>query len=363
MVKINDITSLENWNLGISNKKPLVIAGPCSAESEDQVLNTAIELQKGGIEIFRAGIWKPRTRPNCFEGVGAIGLPWLDTVKKETGLLVSTEVANVKHLEEVLKHNIDLIWIGARTTANPFAIQEIADALKGCDIPVFVKNPVNPDIELWIGAIERLCQAGIKRIGAIHRGFSSYGNSKFRNIPQWQIPIELRQRIKELPLLCDPSHITGNKELIHEVSQAAMDLNFNGLIIESHINPQKALSDAQQQLTPKELVNLIDSLVLRDTKSSDTEFKTVLNELRQQIDVLDDKLFDLLEDRIKIAEQIGLYKKENNITILQSDRWKSILENAMIKAKSKNLSEDFISKVFKAIHQESINKQTNIMNK
>lgn len=356
------IYPLKDWNLDIPSDKPLVIAGPCSAESEEQTLNTAKALKEEGINIFRAGIWKPRTRPNCFEGVGNIGLPWLETVKKETGMLVSTEVASVKHLEQALKHNVDIIWIGARTTANPFAIQDIADALVGIDIPVFVKNPVNPDLELWIGAIERIAGAGLHKIGAIHRGFSAYENSKYRNIPQWQIPIELRQRIKDLSIICDPSHITGDSTLIKEVSQEALDLNYDGLIIESHITPNKALSDSKQQITPKQLSKLLDELIIRDIKTADAEIGTILNELRYQIDSMDKDLIDILGNRIQITEKIGQYKKENNITILQEDRWKHILDNAISSGKAKNLSEDFISKIFKAIHQESINKQTRIMN-
>lgn len=363
MVKINEITPLDKWNIGVKNNNPFIIAGPCSAETEEQTIATAKQLKKGGVNIFRAGIWKPRTRPNCFEGVGSKGLAWLERVKEETGMLVSTEVASVSHLEEALKHNIDIIWIGARTTANPFAIQEIADALRGNDIPVFVKNPVNPDLELWIGAIERITQAGITRIGAIHRGFSSYANTKYRNIPQWQIPIELKQSIKNLPILCDPSHITGDRDLIKEVSQEALDLNYDGLIIESHINPNKALSDAKQQITPTELFNILEELVIRDIKSSDSNINTVLSELRLQIDSLDKNLLEILEQRIKITEDIGQYKKDNNITILQQDRWSNILEKAIKSGLSMNLSEDFVTKIFKAIHQESINKQTRIMNK
>lgn len=363
MSELNNLLQIEKWNLGISTSKPLLIAGPCSAESEYQLLSTAKELKHGGIEMFRAGIWKPRTRPNCFEGVGEIGLSWLENVRKETGMLVATEIANLSHLKLALKYNIDAIWIGARTTANPFAMQDIADALVGCDIPVFVKNPVNPDLELWIGAIERLALAGINRIGAIHRGFSSYGNNKYRNIPQWQIPIELRQRIRNIPIICDPSHITGNRDLLLEVSQEAMDLNYDGLIIESHIDPKTALSDANQQVTPSELFELVGKLVLRDVNTQNCDFKSVLNDLRNRIDYLDSTLIDILENRIKLSEEIGQFKKKNNITILQADRWASILENAIAKGVSKNLSEDFISKIFKAIHQESINKQTNVMNK
>ncbi len=363
MVKIPELKSLKDWGLGISEKRPLLIAGPCSAETEEQVLSTARELKNQGISIFRAGIWKPRTRPNSFEGVGIKGLPWLKKVKEETGMLVATEVANVKHVLEAIKYGVDIIWIGARTTANPFAVQEIADALEGCDIPVFIKNPVNPDVELWIGAIERIAQAGIKRIGAIHRGFSAYENTKYRNIPQWQIPIELRQRIKDIPIICDPSHISGKKNLIFDVAQKALDLNYDGLIIESHINPEEAWSDASQQLTPTELKDLTDKLVLREVNTSNIEDKIILEELRKQIDKLDNKLFDILEQRMEIAEQIGQYKKDHNITILQPGRWNEILEKAIHKGSSKNLSHEFITKIFKAIHQESINKQTEIMNK
>lgn len=363
MVKIPEIKELKDWGLGISDERPLVISGPCSAETEEQVLATAKELKSQGVNIFRAGIWKPRTRPNSFEGVGIKGLPWLKKVKEETGMLISTEVANVKHVLEAIKFGVDIIWIGARTTANPFAVQEIADALEGCDIPVFIKNPVNPDIELWIGAIERIAQAGISRIGAIHRGFSAYENTMYRNTPQWQIPIELRQRIKNLPILCDPSHISGRKDLIHDISQKAMDLNYDGLIIESHINPSEAWSDANQQLTPIELKSMLEKLVLRNVSEENFEDKIILDELRQGIDHLDNKLFEILEQRMDKAEKIGQYKKDHNLTILQPGRWNEVLEKAIEKGIDKNLSQEFITKIFKAIHQESINKQTAIMNK
>lgn len=363
MGMISNLKNIKEWGLGVNADSPLIISGPCSAETEEQVVQTALELKDAGVKIFRAGIWKPRTRPNCFEGVGKKGLPWLERVKKETGMLIATEVANVKHLDEALKHNIDIIWIGARTTANPFAVQEIADRLKGKDIPVFIKNPINPDIELWIGAIERIAQAGIERIGAIHRGFSSYNSIKFRNNPQWQIPIELRQRINNIPLLCDPSHISGNKNLIQEVSQKALDLDYDGLIIESHICPKNAWSDAKQQITPKELSILTNSLIIRDLSLKDIEDKFILDELRQEIDKLDESLFELLEQRMSISEKIGKYKKEKNIKILQPERWKEILDKAISKGMSHKLSEEFTYRLFKAIHQESINKQTDIMNK
>lgn len=346
---------------GIDNKRPMIIAGPCSAESEEQVLNTAQEIAALGVKIFRAGIWKPRTRPNAFEGVGSLGLPWLQRVKEETGMLVSTEVANVKHVTEALKYGVDLIWIGARTSANPFAVQEIADSLKGVKIPVFVKNPVNPDVDLWIGAIERINQAGIEQIAAIHRGFSSYEKSIYRNAPHWQVPIELRRRIPDMPIITDPSHICGSRDLIYDISQKAMDLNFDGLIIETHINPDKAWSDAKQQLTPAALKAVLNRLILRDPDVNE-ELMLTLAELRDNIDKMDDKLINLIEDRMKIVDRIGRYKKENNITILQNKRWDDMLKSRLVLGERKGLSNDFINKIFRAIHQESINKQTSIMN-
>jgi chorismate mutase len=346
---------------GLDKKRPLIMAGPCSAESEEQVLNTARMIAALGVPVFRAGIWKPRTRPNAFEGVGSVGLPWLQTVKQETGMLVSTEVANVKHVYEALKYGIDIIWIGARTSANPFAVQEIADSLKGVKMPVFVKNPVNPDVDLWIGAIERINQAGIEQIAAIHRGFSSYEKSIYRNAPHWQVPIELRRRIPDLPIITDPSHICGSRDLIYDISQKAMDLNFDGLIIETHEHPDKAWSDANQQVTPEGLKNVLDRLILRKP-DLDENMMLTLAVLRDQIDKLDDKLINLIEERMKVVESIGNYKKENNITILQNKRWDDMLKSRLILGERKGLSEDFISKLFRAIHQESINKQTRIMN-
>ncbi len=346
---------------GIENKRPLIMAGPCSAESEEQVLNTAKEIAALGVRIYRAGIWKPRTRPNAFEGIGSVGLPWLQTVQKETGMLVATEVATKEHVEEALKYGVDILWIGARTTANPFAVQDIADSLKGITIPVFVKNPVNPDVDLWIGAIERVNQAGITQIAAIHRGFSTYENTIYRNAPHWQVPIELRRRIPELPIITDPSHICGNRELLYDISQKAMDLNFDGLIIETHINPDKAWSDAKQQVTPAALKGILDRLILRDP-DVDEELMLTLAELRDKIDKLDDRLINLLDERMKVVEQIGNYKKINNITILQNKRWDDMLRSRLILGERKGLSEDIINKIFRAIHQESINKQTRIMN-
>ncbi len=341
--------------------KPIMMAGPCSAESEEQVMSTAIPLAEMGIKIFRAGIWKPRTRPNAFEGVGSEGLKWLQLVKKETGMLISTEVANVKHVYEALKYGIDIIWIGARTSANPFAVQDIADSLRGVNIPVMIKNPVNPDVDLWIGAIERINNAGIKRMAAIHRGFSSYDKTLYRNVPQWQVPIELRRRIPEIPIVTDPSHICGNREFLYDISQKAMDLNFDGLIIETHCNPDKALSDANQQVTPDGLQDIIERLILRDPEVSE-ELMLTLAELRDQIDKLDDKVINLLKERMLVSEQIGDYKKENNITILQTKRWDDMLKNRLALGSRKGLSEEFIIKLFRSIHQESINHQTNVMN-
>ncbi|MCK9205876.1 MAG: bifunctional 3-deoxy-7-phosphoheptulonate synthase/chorismate mutase type II [Salinivirgaceae bacterium] len=351
----------KNWGLQ-NTARPLIIAGPCSAESEEQVMDTARQLKAMNIEVYRAGIWKPRTRPNSFEGVGSIGLEWLKLVQKEVGMKVSTEVANVKHVYEALRFGVDIIWIGARTSANPFAMQEIADALKGVDIPVFIKNPVNPDVELWMGAIERIQGAGITRVGAIHRGFSTFDKTRYRNAPQWQLPIELRQKMPNIPMICDPSHIGGRRDILQEISQKAMDLNYDGLIIETHCNPDKAWSDAKQQITPTELGKLIGKLVLRSVNSDNVDFIHNLEDLRHQIDKYDDELLNILEERMKVAEKIGEYKKKNNITILQPDRWHEILDKVLEKGKNRDLSDEFLANIFKAIHQESINKQTRIMN-
>ena len=341
--------------------KPVIVAGPCSAESEEQMLNTAIPLAEMGIKIFRAGIWKPRTRPNAFEGVGAEGLKWMQTVKRETGMMVTTEVANVKHLYEALKFGVDIIWIGARTSANPFAVQDIADSLRGVNIPVMIKNPVNPDVDLWIGAIERINNAGIKQMAAIHRGFSSYDKTLYRNVPQWQIPIELRRRIPEMPIITDPSHICGNREFLYDISQKAMDLNFDGLIIETHCNPDKALSDAKQQVTPDGLKKIIDRLVFRDPDVKE-ELMLTIAELRDQIDKLDDRIINILEERMAVSEKIGSHEKVNNITILQTKRWDDMLKTRLNLGNRKGLSEEFIIKLFRSIHQESINHQTSVMN-
>ncbi len=314
------------------------------------------------MEVLRAGIWKPRTRPNCFEGVGSEGLSWMQRVQRELGMKISTEVANVKHVYEALKAGMDMLWIGARTTANPFAMQEIADALKGTDIPVLVKNPVNPDVELWIGALERLNMAGLKKMGVIHRGFSTYGKTKYRNVPQWQLPIEIKRRFPEMLMICDPSHISGKREYIQEISQQAMDLGFDGLIVESHICPEIALSDAAQQVTPMALSEILDKLVIRDIDSENVEYKENIDELRARIDVLDNDLLELLASRMRVSDEIGKYKKQNNITILQPGRWDTILGKVFEKGNQKGLDNEFLEKIFKAIHQASIDRQTKIMN-
>ncbi len=361
MISNYPIIPITEW--GEYKTHPLNIAGPCSAESELQIMTTAKELSETKIiDIFRAGTWKPRTRPGSFEGVGEKGLRWLQNVQKDFGLKVTTEVANAKHVELALKHQIDFLWIGARTTANPFAVQEIADALKGCEQGVLIKNPVNSDIELWIGAIERIAEAGITKIAAVHRGFYYYEKSKYRNMPQWQIPIELKRRFSGLPIICDPSHITGNTHLIQEVSQQALDLNFDGLMIEVHCNPNKALSDSQQQLTPQEYSQIINNLIVRLPESQNRQFIDVLNELRSQIDVMDDQLLEILAQRMNIVRTIGKYKKENKITAVQISRWDEIVQQSIEKGMCKGLSEEFIIQLFKSIHQESINTQTQVMN-
>jgi len=347
---------------GIEFKRPFIVSGPCSAETETQVLETARRLVKHNVSVFRAGIWKPRTRPDSFEGLGSVALPWLKKVREETGLYTITEVANALHVKEAIDNGIDMLWIGARTTANPFAVQELANAIKGLDIPVFIKNPINPDIELWIGAIERFNKAGIKQIVAVHRGFSSYGVSLFRNIPQWEIPIELKRSIPDIPLLTDPSHICGSRELLYGVSQKAMDLNFDGLFIESHIDPENALSDKDQQITPEELGELLNSLVLRETRITNHRLIDTLTELRKQIDYFDDEMMKIFEKRMKISEIIGENKKKSNITILQPQRWNEILEKRIKMGTRMGLSQEFVAKIFRAIHQESINRQNKVMN-
>ena len=344
-------------------KRPYIISGPCSAETEKQLLKTAKQLVKyNSIDCLRAGIWKPRTRPNSFEGVGEIGLQWLKTAGQETSLTVATEVANTKHVELVLKNGIDILWIGARTVANPFSVQEIASALKGVDIPVMIKNPVNPDLQLWVGAIERISQAGINDIKVIHRGFSSFEKSTYRNTPKWEIPIELMRIFPEIPIICDPSHIGGNKNMIKAISQKALDLEMDGLMIESHVNPDDAWSDAEQQITPKKLQQILSSLVVRQPEVNNTELKNKLTILRKKIDGLDEEIINLLSTRMNIVEEIGNHKKENDITILQAERWKKIINNRKKIAKSVGVSEGLVQRILKIIHEESINIQTNILN-
>lgn len=344
---------------GVEAKRPIVIAGPCSAETEEQVMSTAKQLSERGIKIFRAGIWKPRTKPGGFEGVGVEGLSWLKEVKKETGMYVSTEVATAKHVYESLKAGIDMLWVGARTTANPFAVQEIADALKGVDIPVLVKNPVNPDLDLWIGALERISNSGLKRLGVIHRGFSSYDKKIYRNLPQWHIPIELHRRIPNLPIFCDPSHIGGKRELIAPLCQQAMDLNFDGLIVESHCNPDCAWSDASQQVTPDVLDYILNLLVIR----KETQTTENLAALRRQIDECDNSLMEELSKRMRIAREIGTYKKEHDMPILQTSRYSEILEKRGSQGALCGLDAEFVMKIFEAIHEESVRQQMEIINK
>ena len=351
-------TWLDDFNLN----HPLVIAGPCSAETEDQVLKIAHDLKDTDVSIYRAGIWKPRTRPGMFEGVGAIGLKWLDKVKKETGLLTATEVANSSHVKLALEYDIDILWIGARSTVSPFIVQEIADALKGTDKIVLVKNPVNPDLALWLGGIERLYSANIKKLGVIHRGFSTYEKSKYRNNPEWQLPIELQNRFPDIPLICDPSHIAGRRDILQDISQTALDLNFDGLMIETHIDPDNAWSDAAQQITPSVLVKMMNDLKIRTLTSEEADYKNQLNTLRTQIDVIDHGLLETLGKRMKVAVSIGKLKKKKNVAVLQTKRWNEILGNMILEGEKKGLSEEFVLRMFKAIHQESINNQEKVIN-
>ncbi|HRP30968.1 MAG TPA: chorismate mutase [Agriterribacter sp.] len=345
------------------NKKPLIISGPCSAETEAQVLDTAQRLANTGkVDMLRAGIWKPRTRPGSFEGIGTKGLPWLQQAKKITGLPTTVEVATGKQAEDALHFEVDMLWIGARTTVNPFSVQEVADALRGADVPVFIKNPINPDLELWTGAVERIAKAGIKTIGLIHRGFSSYGNTEYRNAPMWHLAIEMKRRNPELKIINDPSHICGRRDILLEVAQKAIDLDFDGLMIESHVDPDNAWSDAKQQVTPEKLAEMLNSIAWRNEDADSKEFHAALEKLRQQINHLDDELMQILSQRMNLAEKIGQYKKDNNITILQTSRWNEILERAMRKGEKIGLSSEFITKYFDAVHMESINHQNKIMN-
>jgi len=353
---------LRTWLDDLKLSHPLVIAGPCSAETEDQVLKIANELKDTDVSYFRAGIWKPRTRPGMFEGVGALGLKWLQKVKDETGMKTATEVANAAHVKLALEHDIDLLWIGARSTVSPFIVQEIADALKGTDKIVLVKNPVNPDLALWLGAIERLASSDIKKLGVIHRGFSTYEKTNYRNNPKWQLAIELQSKFPDLPLINDPSHITGKRDMIFDVSQTALDLNFDGLMIETHFDPENAWSDAAQQVTPQTLVQIMRDLKIKKETDSETEYNKTLNNLRAQIDVVDNQNIDLLGKRMKAADGIGMLKKQKNVAVLQSKRWNEILVKMVMEGESKGLSEEFVLRMFKAIHQESINHQEKIIN-
>ncbi len=338
--------------------RPLVISGPCSAETEGQVLSTAKELAAQGVKIFRAGIWKPRTKPGGFEGIGKEGLQWLRRVKMETGMLTATEVATAEHVYQALKAGVDLLWVGARTTANPFAVQEVADALRGVDVPVLVKNPVSPDLELWIGGMERIYNAGIRRLGGIHRGFSIYDKTIYRNVPQWAIPIEFRRRLPNVPLLCDPSHIGGKRELIQPISQQAMDLGFNGLIIESHCNPTEAWSDASQQVTPSSLKEILENLIIRESTVTTED----LADLRAQIDELDNAVLEQLAKRMRIAKEIGQYKKDHNMPVLQANRYEKLIKNRVNNATLMSMSEEFVRNILRAIHEESVQQQIKVLN-
>jgi len=349
-----------NW---INNgKRPVLIAGPCSAETEEQVIQTATRLfRTGKVDILRAGIWKPRTRPGAFEGIGTKGLPWLQKAKELTGLPVAVEVAKASHVELCLEFGIDMLWIGARTTVNPFAVQEIADALKGVDIPVLVKNPINPDLSLWLGGMERLQNSGLTKLGAIHRGFSFAGEKIYRNRPQWQIAIDFKTAMPDVPMINDPSHICGRRDLLSKVAQKAMDLDFDGLMIESHITPDTAWSDAAQQVTPEAYGDLINGLVIRDDAPINLKEKTKLERMRKEIDMIDDEIMNILASRMKISRDIGVYKKENNMTILQSERWKEVLQKYIDRSNQNGLGADFITRIIKSIHDESIEQQEKMM--
>ncbi|WP_271424059.1 bifunctional 3-deoxy-7-phosphoheptulonate synthase/chorismate mutase type II [Aequorivita sinensis] len=354
--------SLRNWLNAMELSHPLVIAGPCSAETEEQVLKIAHQLKQTDATVLRAGIWKPRTRPGNFEGVGALGLKWLQKAKQETGLITATEVANANHVDLALKHDVDILWVGARTTVSPFIVQEIADALKGTDKIVLVKNPVNPDLALWLGAVERFYASDVKKLGVIHRGFSTYEKTRYRNNPEWQIPIDLQNKFPDLPLILDPSHIAGRRDIIFELCQTALDLNYDGLMVETHYDPDNAWSDAAQQITPATLDKITVDLRIRKQEGDAIEFNNKLATLRTQIDVIDRQLIDSLGNRMRIADKIGLLKKKNNVAILQTKRWNEILGKMILEGEENNLSEEFILKIYKAIHQESINHQKKVIN-
>ncbi len=355
------VDQLNTWS-GHS-EKPFIISGPCSAETEGQVIETAQQLAATNkIHLLRAGIWKPRTRPDSFEGVGKVGLPWLQKAKELTGLKTTVEVANSKHAELAMKHGVDVLWIGARTTVNPFSVQDIAEAVRGVDIPIMVKNPINPDIALWLGGIERFEKVGVTKIAAIHRGFSDYSQSIYRNKPLWQLPIELKRLRSDIPMINDPSHICGRRDLLQRVSQKAMDLNFDGLMIESHNSPNEAWSDSTQQITPQTFSELIDSLVLRERDFTTPEYEDAIEEWRKEIDAIDENLFTLLSHRMKVVKRIGEFKKKEAITILQDERWNRIFSDSLKKAEQYGLSKEFITNYLRAVHDESIDNQEGIMN-
>lgn len=354
---------LRTWLDDFQLNHPLVIAGPCSAETEEQVLKIANELKDSKVSVFRAGIWKPRTRPGGFEGVAEIGLKWMQKAKAETGLLMATEVATAAHVKLALEHDIDILWIGARTTVNPFAVQEIADALQGTDKIVLLKNPVNPDLSLWIGGLERLYNANIKKLGVIHRGFSTYEKSKYRNNPEWQIAIDFKNKFPDLPLIIDPSHITGNRDMIYQVTQEALDLNYDGMIIETHIDPDNAWSDAAQQVTPSHLKQIIHNLTIRKITDETNEYQSKLASYRKKIDEFDSKILEIIGKRMDVASKIGSLKKEKNVAVLQNNRWNEILGKMILEGEEKGLSNEFVIQLFKAIHQESISHQENIFKK
>jgi chorismate mutase len=355
-----EIQGLKSW--GGHYKRPLIMAGPCSAETFDQLRETTKAICNLGVNIIRAGVWKPRTRPNQFEGIGLSALKWIRDIKAEFNVEFAVEVANPQHVEESLYHGVDILWIGARSTVNPFTVQEIANSLRGIDVPVFVKNPINPDLSLWIGAIERLHQAGLNKIGAIHRGFSSYQKTRYRNVPQWRIPLDLKKAFTEIPLICDPSHIAGNRTMILELSQKAADLDFDGLMIETHREPDNAWSDAKQQITPSRLGEILEQLKFRNPTSRNKEFISHLEELREEIDHLDQELYEVIASRMKLVDQIGFYKKDNNVTVFQKNRWKEISESRHSWAEKLGLDPEFMDELFKMIHESSIRRQTLIMN-
>ncbi len=356
-----EIKGLKSW--GGHYKRPLIIAGPCSAESVEQLRETSISIRNLGINIIRAGVWKPRTRPNNFEGNGIQALKWIRDIKEELNVEFAVEVASPQHVEESLYHGVDILWIGARSTVNPFTVQEIANSLRGVDVPVFIKNPINPDLSLWVGAMERFHQAGISKIGAIHRGFSSYQKTRFRNVPQWRIPLDLKKQYTEIPLLCDPSHIAGNRSMIYEISQKAADLDFDGLMIETHRDPDKAWSDAKQQVTPQRLGEILEQIKFRNPTSRNKEFLNHLEELREDIDHLDQEFYEVIANRMKLVDQIGYFKRDNNVTIFQKNRWKEMSDIRHAWAHNLGLDPEFMDELFKMIHENSIRRQTAIMNR